>query len=246
MEDICSLLSYEVKKEIAERYFRFRKIIEEDTHTYKQDIITLSLQMESRIGPDLVRIYTLLQDDDLIRMFFTVTGLSERFFFDCEINTKLTFRKEIFTGKRVHGLTRKSCFKHMFFDTYASLYHHIAEYRSEFDRLGEDHATIRQQIALFYRNNDIRCILQFLRTLDGSSEVDFDAQGQIDGADGSCNLDTKLRLYPPEPVEELLPTIPAIPPVIKVGRQLKKLVFSAWSRRPGINLRRLLHPPLHS
>jgi hypothetical protein len=239
MEDISSLLSFEVRKEIADRYFRFRKIIEDDTHNYKQNIITLSLDLESSIGYDLVCIYALLQDEDLLHIFFTISGLSERFFFECDINTSTILRKRIIQGKRVHGLTGRSRFRNFFFDSYESLHAHIADYHQTLCRLSEDWDTIREQINLFYRNNDITGILQFLRNLDGSQEVVFDAQGHIPKAECQCNLDEKLRLHPPDPVEELLPIIAEIPSLKEVRSRLKNLVNIAWSRRPGFDIRRI-------
>lgn len=239
MDDISSLLSFEIRKEIADRYFRFRKIIEDDTHTYRQNIITLSLNLESSIGYDLVCMYTLLQDEDLLRIFFDITGLSERYFFECEINTSCILRKKALQGRKIHGLTGKSRFRNFFFDTYESLYDHIAEYRSILDALSEDYDTIREQINMFYRKNDISGILQFLRSLDGSWEGQLEGRGPIAGMDCQCNLDEKLRLHPPDPVDELLPTFSAIPPLKGVRSKLKRLVNTAWSRRPGFDPRNI-------
>jgi len=239
MEDISSVLSFEVKKEIADRYFRFRKIIEEDTDSYRQKIITLSLDLESSIGIDLVCIYTLLRDEDLIHIFFDITGLSERFFFECEINASSKLRKRVLAGRRVHGLTRKSRFINMFFDIYKSLVDHITDYRSTISELSEDYETIREQINLFYRKNDIDGILQFLRGLDGSEKIEFDPQGPIVAMGDYCTLDSKLRLSPPDPVEDLLPNVTAIPPFKNARSQIKSLALTAFSRQPELDLRHL-------
>jgi hypothetical protein len=237
MEDISSILSIEVKKEIADRYFRFRKIIEEDTNTYRQEIITLSLDLERSIGLDLVCIYSLLKDEDLIHHFFDISGLSERFFFECEINTSPTLRKRVLASKRLHGLTKKSRFKNLFYDSYSDLYNHIMDYRETLSKLNEDYETIREQINLFYRKNDITGILQFLKGLDGSATNELGSQGAIIAMGDYCRLDEKLRLNPPDPVEDLLPNVEAIPSLKKVRSQIKHLVQSAWSRQSGLDLR---------
>lgn len=239
MEDLGTILTFEVKKEIADRYFGFRKLIEEDTQIYKQNIIALSLDLENSIGFDLVRIYTLLQDDDLIHTFFKITGLSERLFFDSYINKSPTIRKRLFSNLRIHGLTRRSCFRNMFFDTYAILYDHIVEYRSTICQLTDDHETIREQINLFYRKNDLTGIMQFLRSLDRYSTGDAGSLEPAPEMDFHGSLDDKLRLHAPEPVQELLPIIPAIPPLKEVRAQLKEILHSAWSRQPGLDLRRM-------
>ena len=51
MEDeICSYLSYEVKKEIADQYFGFRKLIEEDIREYDDQVFTSFRRLEQKIG----------------------------------------------------------------------------------------------------------------------------------------------------------------------------------------------------
>jgi hypothetical protein len=239
MEDLCNILTFEVKKEIADRYFGFRKIIEEDTQLYKQKVIALSFDLEDSIGTDLVRIYTLLQDDDLISKFFKVSGLSERLFFDCSINKCRALRENVFRGRKIRGLTRWFCFKNMFFDTYTLLHDHIIDYRSALCQLTEDHDTLREQINLFYRKNDISGIMQFLRGLDRSSAGDTGLLETAQEPNPCCCLDDKLRLHPPDPVEELLPIIPEIPPLKEIRAALKEILLLSWSRQPGLDLRRL-------
>jgi hypothetical protein len=239
MEDLSTILTFEVKKDIADRYFGFRKIIEEDSQLYRQNIISLSLELETSIGFDLVRIYTLLQDDDLVHDFFATAGLPERLFFDSYINKSPAIRKRVLLAPKVHGLTRKSRFMNMFFDTYSVLYDHIIEYRSTLCQLIEDHETILEQINLFYRKNDITGIMQFLRNIDRYSARDSGPLEAPPPPNSVCNLDDKLRLNPPDPVEDLIPIIPAIPQLKDVRSQLKTILTTAWSRRPGLDLREM-------
>jgi hypothetical protein len=235
MDDMSAILAFEVKKEIADRYFGFRKIIEEDSRLYRQNIISLSLDLESSIGFDLVRIYTILQDDDLIRSFFQISGLCERFFFDSYINKSAKVRRRLFTDWKFRGLTRRSRYINMFFDTYAMLHVHILDYRTALCRLTCDHDTLREEINLFYRKNDLAGIMQFLRGL--GMEDDGGALAGPPQAGGRCCLDDKLRLFPPDPVAELLPVIPAIPPPTAIRKALKSLILLAWARQPGRDLR---------
>ena len=239
MEDLSNILTFEVKKEIADRYFGFRKIIEEDTRLYKQKIISLSLDLEKSIGFDLVRIYTLLQEEELIYGFFKISGLPERFFFDSYINKSPEARKRILSGRKIRGLTRWSCFKNMFFDTYTILHDYIIDYRAALCDLTEDHDTLREQINLFYRKNDLTGIMQFLRNLDRCSTGDTGSLDPGPESDFHCGLDEKMRLHPPDPVDELLPDIPEIPPLKEVRTALKDILLLSWSRQPGLNLRRM-------
>ncbi|MDR3629704.1 MAG: hypothetical protein P4L42_05145 [Desulfocapsaceae bacterium] len=235
MEDLSTMLTFEIKKEIADRYFGFRKIIEEDTQLFRQNIIALSLDLENSIGFDLVRIYTLLQEDDLIHSFFQISGLCERFFFDSYINKSAAIRKRLFTGQKLRGFTRRSRFINMCLDTYSLLHDHILDYRTALCRLTDDHDTLREEINLFYRKNDISGIMQFLRGL-GFEEDSAGLAGPLQTGVRCC-LDDKLRLSPPDPVAELLPAIPAIPPLKDVRKVLKDVVLVAWSRQPGRDLR---------
>ncbi len=80
MQDIDQMLSFEVKKEIADRYFGFRKLIEEDIQDYDDQILSSFRRLEQKIGFDLVRLYILLKDGQLIHDFFQVAGLDDKLF----------------------------------------------------------------------------------------------------------------------------------------------------------------------
>ena len=110
MDDFAKTLAFEVKKEIAERYFGFRKIIEEDSDDYQQEVINSALLLETEIGFDLLRIYALLQKDELIKEFYTLTGLGNVLFFDTYVSSSPTIRKRLFQDQHVHGFLRKSRF----------------------------------------------------------------------------------------------------------------------------------------
>jgi hypothetical protein len=71
VEDI---LAVELKREIAERYFGFRKMIEEDTLDLTEKIKYQLSILEKRISYELIRIYVLLQVETLIHEFMELTG----------------------------------------------------------------------------------------------------------------------------------------------------------------------------
>ena len=115
MEDFAKTLAFEVKKDIAERYFGFRKIIEEDSDAYQKEVISSTLVLETQIGFDLLRIYALLQEDELIQGFYEITNLGEVLFFDSYVSSSPTIRKRLFEDQEVHGFFRKSRFWESFF-----------------------------------------------------------------------------------------------------------------------------------
>ena len=62
-QTIDEVLSTEIKRDIAERYFSFRKLIEEDEMDLEEKIRQYSIILEKRISFDLIRIYILLKKE---------------------------------------------------------------------------------------------------------------------------------------------------------------------------------------
>ena len=151
MEDLSKSLAFEVKKDIAERYFGFRKIIEEDSNSYQQEVINSALTLETEIGFDLLRIYALLKSDALIQQFYELTKLGEVLFFDSYVTSSPTIRKRLFENMPIRGLFRTSRFKNMFFDVYRQLVVHVDNYRARLASLIEEHEVIEEEIKLFYK-----------------------------------------------------------------------------------------------
>ena len=82
IHDMEDMLSFEIKKEIADRYFGFRKMIEDDSVQYNQHIQHAYRQLENEVGFDLIRLYILLGRESLIHDFFRLTGLRDQVFLD--------------------------------------------------------------------------------------------------------------------------------------------------------------------
>lgn len=237
--DLNTNLAFEVKKEIADRYFGFRKIIEEDTNKYQQNLIAGALQLEDKIGFDLVRLYVLLKENGLINDFFRITGLGETLFYDQYINKSPTIRKRVLADIPVHGLTRKRRFQNMFFDIYGSLEKHVAEYRNHILDLAEDQETIKEEINLFYQKNDISGIMLFLRGINGESPGSAGPMAGALDTGSAITMEQKMRLQPPQPVEKILPILSLIPPAAKIKNELKELIDAAFSRQPEFDPKRL-------
>ena len=72
------IMAVELKKEIAERYFGFRKMIEEDELDLMQKMKYQISILEKRISFELIRLYILLKDEELIQHFMELTGWEER------------------------------------------------------------------------------------------------------------------------------------------------------------------------
>ena len=238
MEDFAQTLAFEVKKDIAERYFGFRKIIEEDSNDYQKEIIESTLVLETKIGFDLLRIYALLQEDSLIKEFYTLTNLGDVLFFDSYISTSQSIRKRLFQDQDIHGFFRQSRFSNMFFDTYDSLRNHVDDYRDRIAMLAEDREVIEEEIKLFYQKNDISGIMLFLRNLDGDSGTSGTMYGSIEGG-GTITMEEKMRLHAPQPVEKFLPVLRELPDSSSIKQELKALVNQALEKQPELDLKEL-------
>ncbi|MCK5515792.1 MAG: hypothetical protein KAI39_02870 [Desulfobulbaceae bacterium] len=247
MQDIDQMLSIEIKKDIADRYFGFRKLIEENIQDYDDQIVSSFRRMEQKIGYDLIRLYILLKDGQLIHDFFKIAGLetmglNEQLFYDPYLTESDTIRKRVFAGRSVGGLTRKSRFRNMGLDTYEELERNINEYRETFHQLLDERETIREEIKLFYKKNDLGTIMGFLRGLGGSGAYKTGAmEGGLTPNTGE-SLNNKMKVKPPPPVEEFLPDIPAINPMQKIKGDLKTILDKAYQRQNEPEMREIAHP----
>ncbi len=238
MEDFAKTLAFEVKKDIAERYFGFRKIIEEDSDAYQKEVISSTLVLETQIGFDLLRIYALLQEDELIQGFYEITNLGEVLFFDSYVSSSPTIRKRLFEDQEVHGFFRKSRFQNMFFDVYGNLRSHVDEYRDRIADLAEDQEVIEEEIKLFYQKNDISGIMLFLRNLDGDSRTSGTMSGGLESG-GTISMEEKMRLHAPQPVEKFLPLLQALPDPSSIHSELQSLIDKAYDKQPDFDLKDL-------
>ncbi|MCF6289637.1 MAG: hypothetical protein L3J03_01325 [Desulfobacterales bacterium] len=216
------ILTFEIKKEMADRYFGFRRMIEEDKEELARRVKEHSLTLEQKICIDLVRIYLLLGDEKLIQEFLDLVGLEEKLFYDPYLLTSATLRKRLLGGLKVRGLTRAGRYRKLVFNCYEMLEDHVQQYREKLGELVEERETINQEIKLFYRKNDISAMMGFFRTLNGSTSAGTMEGGLETGFTDS--MEKKMRLAPVPPIEQLLPIIPPLMPLAAVRNKLSKLI----------------------
>lgn len=239
MEDITEILAFEVKKEMADRYFGFRKQIEDDTAAYTRRLTISSLELENKIGYTLILLYILLHRKSLISSFVTLVGLPQDLFYDPYILESPTIRKRVFAGRGCRGFTRKQRFFNLFLDTYDNLVHLVEEYRETLEELTEEQETIREQINLFYRKNDIETILGFIRRLESPDANILTAMQPADRGGPVRGLADQMRLHPPLPTCEILPTIPPLPERKLIQPQLLQLAKEAMHEIGEIDIKKL-------
>ena len=236
MQDMESFLSFEVKKELADRYFGSRKLIEDDCQQYGQNIQDAFRLLECTVGFDLIRLYILLRQESLIHDFFRLTGLRDDLFLDPYVLSSATIRKRLFAGLSFRGLTRHARFQHCFLDTYERLADSTEAYRAVFKQLADEQQTIVQEIELFQRKNDLSAMMGFLRTLGGNTRGDGVLAGTVNPAQDH-SLEEKMKILPPKTAEALLPNLPDLPPLKRCKGKLIDLIDSAYRQQGSPEIR---------
>jgi hypothetical protein len=221
------IMAVELKKEIAQRYFGFRKMIEEDTLDFTQKMKYQLTILEKRISFELIRIYILLKDEGLIQNFMELTGWEERLFYEPYITESETIRKKVFKGIEISGLTRGGRFKNLVFDAYERLVEHVEHYRQHLEEIETCRETINAEIELFYRKNDIGNIMGFLRSMDsiGGNE---DSMGINPAVGSEGTFAHKMRIEEPPPIDPELIAIPPLIPLPNISKEFKKLADKAF------------------
>jgi hypothetical protein len=229
--NVEDFLAVELKREIAERYFGFRKMIEEDTLDLTEKIKYQLSILEKRISYELIRIYILLQDEILIHQFMEITGWEEKLFYDPYITESPTIRKRVFKGIKIRGLTKAGRYKNLVFDAYERLAAHVEHYRENLEDIETSRETINEEIELFYRKNDIGNIMGFMRAMEGAgSEDSMGIKPDVGSVDA---FEHKMRIKKPPPIDPQLITIPPLVPLPNISKKLKKLVDKAYKLNRG-------------
>ncbi len=229
-EDVAKALAYQVKRELAERYFGFRRLIEEDTARYFQLIEETRRRFKERMAKELIRFYFMLRDKDLIDQLVSLLGLPEAYFYEDYLKAPPDLRDKLFKGLHLKGWTSKGKFKHLFLDTYHRLYELSKEYQEIFQELAVEAEVINEEIRQFKEKFDLSEIMQFLKTFEPSPELA--SLGHPSYRESVSTLEKKLELGKVPPPEEFLPKIKDLPPPEEVRGKLIKLAKEAWKRHP--------------
>lgn len=223
------MLSLEVKKEIADRYFGFRKMIEDDSQVYNEHIAQAYRQLENEVGFDLVRLYILLHKKSLIYDFFRLTGFRDPIFLDPYLLQSPNIRRRLFKGQPIHGFTRRARFHHLFFDIYQRLQTSLENYAATMNRLVKEGKAIVEEIEVFQRKNDLGSMMDFLRRLDSGG--DAGAMGAALSPHRDSYFEEKMRIHVPDEVETLLPVLPPLPPLKTCKGKLEDLLDQAYTEQ---------------
>ena len=138
-----------------------------------------------------------------------------------------TIRKRVFEGVQVHGITKFRRFANLILDSYGNLVFHVKRYLESIGELIESREMIEEEIRLFYRKHDLGTIMGFLRSLDapGADYRSLDNGAVVGSVE---NMEKKMRVHPPKPIEMVLPIVGQLKELNKVKKELKKLAKKAY------------------
>ncbi|MGI6656613.1 MAG: hypothetical protein ACOX5Z_07275 [Desulfobulbus sp.] len=228
MNNLDAILALEIKKELADSYFGFRKMIEEDGQYYNEQIIEALRQLESKVGFDLVRLYILLGTEEAAREFARITGLRDSYFLDPHLLRSPTIRSRLFKNQSSHGFTQRGRFHNLFFTIYNRLQEELAQYRAELDRLAGERRDIAEEIEVFRRKHDLGSMMGLMRRIDGDAQPGHIAGGATPLGSGG-ELEDKMRLEPPPEAHNLLPDISDLPPLKTCKSALTRLLDKVYA-----------------
>jgi len=228
MDDFVNAIAYEVKQEIANRYFGFRSQIETEIEQYLEKLHDAAREHLAGIRLDLTRMRFLLHQERLFKDFLLMVGLPQGAD-DGSRGQSSPDAAELFGGLKGEGFSRWRRYRDLAFKIYRSLEDGIAAYRATWVDLDDEYAEICTMIDDFHRNNDLSGILSFLRTFESSDNERMKFLHTVPAPRPGKSLEQDLRIPHPRPVADILPDMPALPPLKQVKPSMSALLQSAFA-----------------
>lgn len=229
MDDFVNAIAYEVKLEIANRYFGFRTQIEAEIKQYLERLHQTEKEHLFLLQLDIRRMEILLQRKELFMEFLQVAGLPQQFSGSGADRQYPPDTVELFAGLTGEGFSRWRRYRDLGFKVYRTLESSIAAYRNTYLDLEEEYGELCARIDEFQRNNDLTGILCFLRTFDSpdNERLKF-LHSELLPRPGKT-LDQELNIPHPRPLSDTLPDLAVIPPLKQIKNRLNTLLKSAYS-----------------
>ena len=225
-QDISKVLTYQIKREIAENYFGFRKLIEEDKAALLQRITDQARILERIRDQDLARICLLLKDDYLITSFQNLTGLSQKILTLPPRQDDNALRSLLQGEFEVWGFSMASRFRKLVYKCYEALYHSGEKYRQGYTGLMEERELINEEIRLFTQRHDLGEIMGFLHSMETVDHPCDSIAGSIEQGVFE-DLEKKMRIDPLPSLEKYLPFLPSLSPPEMIHKMLNRLADQA-------------------
>ncbi|MDD5450957.1 MAG: hypothetical protein PHT49_03590 [Desulfovibrionales bacterium] len=228
--DISAALLYQVKKEIAERYFGTRKAIEEGKKSLKEHIQAHRDTIGKMVYEDFCRIYQLLVMEKLVEEFWKIVGLEARPFYDRYLQETGAIKSCLFAPIKVYGLTEAGRYKNLLMDCYKRLLDDLKQYREGYQDLMEECLIINEEINQLTANYNLNEILTFVRSIEDVGSV-AGVLGETIVPTQREDLEKKLAISKLNCPGKDVVEIPPLPKLIQVKTKLKHLAEKAYQNR---------------
>jgi|JFJP01.1.fsa_nt_gi hypothetical protein len=229
MDDFANALAYEVKQEIADRYFGFRTRIEHRCREYLTQLQDSGTTLTAHIQLDLCRMQFLLRDPHLFHTFLDLIGLPREIAADV-CKRPLPFgEQELFLTLRGHGFTRWRRFRGLAIVVYGFLMESVAIYQRTFQEFKEEYTEISAEIDKFQQQNDLGEILSYLRQLDSPDAERLKFLHSDSALPSGKSLQNELVIAKPPPVENFMISLSLLPPLKQIMGSFRALLDQAYS-----------------
>ncbi|MGB9711567.1 MAG: hypothetical protein ACP5J5_04980 [Dissulfurimicrobium sp.] len=225
-DDIAKALAYQVKREIAAKYFGTRKAIEGDIEAFKNALAKADAFYNEKIGADFARIYDILSERSLVDLFARAIGLSGRIPFYPEYKSGGLQIKE---WPQERGWTVFSRLLNRLKDSYLWLHRDMMRYQDMLNDLKDEALVIKEEIKGFQDKFALDEIIGFINALDRDELSNV--LGENLRGDEIEALNANLYIQgPPEP-EEALEKALDLPAPDKIKGILKELVQQVYNNK---------------
>ncbi len=239
MDDFTKAITYQLKQDIANRYFGFRKSIETESSRYLLNLQSANQKYAAEIKTDMQRMYCLLQSDLLYHSFVTFTKLPSEIW-NCPIDPQSPSQWQLlFSDLKGEGLTRRRRYRNLVYQVYRLLTSDITAYQEIFIRLEEDHEDICREIDLFYRKNDLPGILNFLREIDNPDGFRSGLLQTDRPIFTSQSMEEELRIIPPPAVTTNMQSLDGLPSLKEAKPILIGLLKQAYPLFDHFHIKKL-------
>jgi len=226
--DIGKAMAYQIKREVAQRYFGYRKIIEEDRKALEHLVQEFKKRFDEFIKRDLAKLHVLLRQPELIEEFHSLIGWDLK---DLSLLQRMSKSEQdkLLSDLEPHGLTAKSKYINMVIDAYDQLYKKWEELKDLHEEILDEAEVVNEEIKKFKDKFSLDEILSFFRTLD-KDEVLSSSLGEQAPQGHSQKLAQELAFEPID-IKALLPNFPLLPKKDDIKKKLKKLAARAYQSK---------------
>ncbi len=222
MSDIdhtLNILKFHIKKEIIDNYFAERTFLEDDLEALIQEEAAFEAEVQRQL-PVFAAFYHLLGSEKALAGLRQLWGVAELPFRQECREVSPAARQAVLERFTSFGLTARGRRKRQLFDLYDHLRKVAGELRQQQLRVSAHCQLYNEDVHKFNTNYDFNLIASQVEALDGAEVA---MESGLSAADREA-LALRMLLKKKSPKTCLLVTLPELPPLEAVKKQLARLL----------------------